>query len=59
MNAKVRLIAALALSIATVPCLAGGTLATDQLVPLMSQEPAVYKALRTSLDLRDSAWAWV
>lgn len=43
----------------SLPCLAGGTLDTDELVPLLSQKPAVYAAILDSYELRDSAWAWV
>lgn len=39
------------------PAVAGSTLGTDELVPLLSQQPAVYAALRSGFVLSDSAWA--
>jgi len=44
-------------TIAGGPCLAGGTLGTDELKPLMQQQPDVYEALSSSLRLADSAFA--
>lgn len=39
--------------------MAGGTLGTDELIPLLSKQPAVYKALNASFALSDSAFAEV
>jgi len=39
------------------PCLAGGTLGTEELKLLMLQQPIVHNALMSSLDLAESAFA--
>jgi hypothetical protein len=56
---KAAWVIAFALAVSEAPSFAGGTLGTDQLVPLMEQKPAVYDALKKSLEFSDSAWAWV
>jgi hypothetical protein len=57
-NIKTSMAVAFALCITAQNGVAGGTLGTSGLLPLLSQQPAVYAALRESLEFDDSAWAW-